>query len=177
MRRPSRSERLGDERGFTVLEVMIGVGLLSIAVVTILGTLGRTTETARYSELRNQSLDQLRLMAANFGKDVRQARRVTAADLVNGDEVSLQTYVDGVLTNVTWRVRPDDSGAFRFERVGASIDPVIYVVDLTSSNVFSYFDKTDVLQINRIRLNLATAPDPRHPAVSLETDLEMRNVP
>ena len=152
----------------------MGVALLGIAVVAMLGTLNRTTETARYSELRNQSLDQLRLMSANFGKDVRQAVRATD---IQPDRLTLETYVDGSLKVVTWRVEPTADGQDRFERVAAGVDPIAYVVNLTTDSVFSYFDETDPLQVNRVRLALATRPDPRHPAVSLETDLEMRNVP
>ena len=173
MRRPSRSD-LGDETGFTLVELMVGVGLLAIAVVAMLGTLNRTTETARYTELRNQSLDQLRIMSATFGKDVRQAVRATAID---DNLLTIDTYVNGGLHSVTWRVEPTADGSDRFERVAAGLDPVEYIVDLTSPAVFSYEGKTDPLQVNRVRLTLATRPDPRHPAVSVETDLEMRNVP
>ena len=173
MRRPSRSD-LVEESGFTLVELMVGVGLLAIAVVAMLGTLNRTTETARYSELRNQSLDQLRLMSATFGKDVRQAVRATTID---GNRLTIDTYVDGTLRSVTWRVEPTGDGRDRFERVAAGVDPVEYVVDLTDPAVFSYEGKTDPLQVNRVRLTLATQPDPQHPAVSIETDLEMRNVP
>lgn len=153
---------------------MVGVALLAVAVVAMLGTLNRTTETARYSELRNQSLDQLRLMSANFGKDVRQAVRATDID---PDRLTIDTYVQGSVQTVTWRVEPTADGEERFERVAPGVDPIVYVVDLTTDAVFSYFDETDPLQVNRVRLSLATRPDPRHPAVSLETDLEMRNVP
>lgn len=173
MRRPSRSD-VADDAGFTLVEVMIGVALLGIAVVAMLGTLNRTTETARYAELRNQSLDQLRVMAATFGKDVRQAVRATAID---DNRLTIDTYVDGALRSITWRVEPTSDGRDRFERFATGVDPVEYVVDLTSPAVFSYEGKTDPLQVNRVRLTLATRPDPRHPAVSIETDLEMRNVP
>lgn len=156
-----------------MLEVMICVGLLAVAVVSILGTLGRTTEAAHYSELRNQSLDQLRLMAANFGKDVRQA---VGTSTTEPDRMVIQTYVNGALTTVTWRVRELADGSEQFERLASGLDPIVHVVDLTTDQVFAY-DDPDETRVTRVRLALATQPDDRYPAVSLETDLEMRNVP
>lgn len=173
---PSRSEREG---GFTVLELTIGVALLGLAMVAMLMTLGRATETAQFASDRNESLDQLRVMSANFAKDVRQGVRATYA---GPSTMTFDTYVDGTLQSVTWKV-VTLSGEERFERqVGTGVS-VVYVVDLTTDAVFSYYqDDADVAvadptQVTRVRLTLATQPDRRHPVAEVATDVEMRNVP
>jgi hypothetical protein len=158
---------------------MVGVAILGIATIAMLLTLGRAAETAQFSSDRNESLDQLRVMSANFAKDVRQGVRASYA---GPSAMTFDTYVGGTLTSVTWRV-VTTGGQERFERQIGAAASVVYVVDLTTPNVFSYYQAdTDVAvadpsEVTRVRLTLATQPDPRHPALEVATDVEMRNVP
>ncbi|MBA3303529.1 MAG: hypothetical protein H0U26_06640 [Acidimicrobiia bacterium] len=52
------------------------------------------------------------------------------------------------------------------------------MVDLVSPAVFSYVPDTaaDPASVRRVSIALGTEPDPRYPAVTLETEVEMRNV-
>ncbi len=70
---------------------------------------------------------------------------------------------------MTWRV----SGG-RLTRI-AGADTQVYVVDLVDGEVFSYNGETTPSLITRVRVALATRPDPRRPAVVVETETEMRN--
>ena len=156
-----------------MLEVVITSALLSIVMVAVLTSLVRASETSNYALQRNRSLDQLRLMANQVAKDVRQATRATAIDY---DEFTIQTYVDGLLTTVTWRVVSDGEND-RIERLVGTSPAAEYVVDLTSPQIFSYFDVplTNPGAVDRMHVEVYTQLDDRHPPVGIETDVEMRN--
>jgi type II secretory pathway pseudopilin PulG len=170
----ARSDRrpLRREDGVGLLEVVISVAVFGLAIVTLLAALDRATTTATYSQRRNESLDDLRLMAAAFSKDARQGIEATT---VTTTQFSFQTYIDGNVSSVTWRAVASADGS-RLERVvdGGLVN--IYVVELTTLDVFSYFEEVDPADVNRVRLALATRPDDRFAAVGLTTEVEMRNV-
>lgn len=155
-----------------MLELVIAVAVFSIAVGTLFAALDRATKTASYSQRRNESLDDLRLMAAAFSKDARQG---IVASTVSPTQFTFATYINGVVSQVTWRAVTTGAGD-RLERVVDGGLANVYVVDLTTTSVFSYFDETDPTQVNRVRLALATQPDDRFRAVGLTTEVEMRNV-
>jgi hypothetical protein len=152
---------------------MIGVAMMGVAIVAMLTTMTRATETTQFSSERNDSLDQLRVMTANFSKDLRQGIQATS---ISSSAMTFQTYVDGTVQTVTWDV-VTTSGDERFERTVGAGSPTVYVVKLTTPYVFDYFGTVDPKQVTRVRLALATQPDVRHPAVEVATVVEMRNVP
>ena len=165
LRARTRSDR-DPEAGITIIETVVASALLLLVLATLLGALSSVTEASVYASDRSESLDQLRLMAANLGKDVRQASRVTTATQT---EITLDTLVAGAPRTVTWRVT---SG--RLTRT-AGADTQVYVIDLSDEEVFSYNGETTPSLITRVRVALATQPDPRRPAVVVETETEMRN--
>lgn len=157
-----------------MLEVAITIALLSIVVVAVLGTLVRATETSNYALQRSQSLDQLRLMANEVTKDLRQATEATS---INYDAITVRTYVDGTLSSVTWRVVAEGTGLHRVERLVGSSPQATYVVALTAPQVFSFagVPLSNPGAVSQVHIELYTQPDDRHPAVGIETDVEMRN--
>lgn len=156
-----------DEAGVSLIEVMIASALLLVALVTLLSALSSVTESSVRTADRSASLDQLRLMAANFGKDVRQANRVSAA---TSSTITLETLVGGVPSSVRWTATDE-----QLTRTVGSASQV-FVIDLTAAEIFSYQGETTPSKIRRVRMSLATQPDPRRPPVALETETEMRNV-
>jgi type II secretory pathway pseudopilin PulG len=170
----ARSDRppLRREDGVGLLELVITVAVFGIAIVTLLAAFDRATTTATYSQRRNESLDDLRVMAAAFSKDARQG---IAATIVSTSQFSFETYIDGNVSSVTWRAVTSDEGS-RLERVVDGGLANVYVVELTTLDVFSYFEEVDAADVNRVRLALATRPDERFAAVGLTTEVEMRNV-
>lgn len=145
---------------------------MGIILVAVLSTMGRATETATYADQRNEALDQLRVMASTISKDLRQGSRVTA---MTQSSVTLDTYVDGALTSVTWRVVGIGDGQ-RFERLVGTGAASTYVVRLTASTVFNYFGQSDPAAVSRVGLLLTTQLDARHPAIEVATEVELRNV-
>jgi hypothetical protein len=170
----ARSDRnpLRREDGVGLLELVVVVAVFAVATVTLLAALDRATTTATYSQRRNESLDDLRVMAAAFSKDARQG---TEAITVQPAEFSFLTYVDGDVRSVTWRAVTSDEGS-QLERVVDGGLANVYVVELTTLQVFSYFDEVDPSNVNRVRLALATRLDERFAPVGLTTEVEMRNV-
>jgi len=164
------------EAGFTIVEAVITVALLGIVTIAVLGSMSSATESAQFASERNESLDQLRIMAANFTKDIRQATGATAIDAATLSSVTVNTYVNGTIQSVRWRVVTGSDGD-QLQRTVGSATPITYVVDLTTPQVFDFFGATDPTAVNRVGLNLATQPDARHPSVELSTIVEMRNVP
>jgi hypothetical protein len=152
---------------------MIGVALMGVAVVAMLTTMTRATETTQFSSERNETLDQLRVMSSTFSKDIRQGIQATA---ISPSAITFQTYVGGAIQTVTWSVVTTATDE-RFERTVGAASPTVYVVKLTTTSVFDYFGTVDPAQVTRVRLTLATQPDVRHPAVEVATVVEMRNVP
>jgi type II secretory pathway component PulJ len=170
----ARSDRgpLRREDGVGVLELVVTVAVFALATVTLLAALDRATTTATFTQRRNESLDDLRLMAAAFSKDARQGIEATTASTT---EFSFTTYIDGTVSDVTWRAVSSSDGS-RLERVVDGGLANVYVVELTTLDVFSYFAESNAADVNRVRLALATQPDARFAAVGLSTEVEMRNV-
>lgn len=169
---------LREEGGFTIVESMITVALMAVAAVAILSSLMRATETSQVSLDRNDALDQLRVMAATFTKDVRQGIEATA---ISTSSVTFDTYVNGTVQSVTWSVATSGADKVLKRKVGSGTAST-FVIDLTTDQVFSFGDgvdpsAVDPSTVDRIGLDLATQPDPRHPPVELSTTVEMRNVP
>ena len=167
----SETSRLG-EAGVTVLEMVMTMTLVTAALIALIAALDNATKTTSFSQKRNEALDDLRFMASVFGKDVRQGVRATT---VSPTAFAFSTYIDGEVHDVEWRAvtGADDD---RLERVVDGGVANVYLVDLTTTSVFSYFEETDPSQVNRVRLSLATQLDDRFSPVGLSTEVEMRNV-
>jgi hypothetical protein len=151
-----------------VVEVVVASALLLAALAIALAGLDSQSRTSAYATQRSQSLDDLRIMSTDFSKDIRAAAGATAA---NSSDLTVRTYVGGSLTTVRWRAFGN-----RLERVAGSATRV-YVVDLVTTAVFGFVpDTADPTSIRRVRLTLSTEPDPRYPPVTVETEVEMRNV-
>lgn len=154
----------------TVVELVITSALLLVVVATAMTALTSGFGTSTYATARSKSLDDLRIMAAVFGKDARQAVEVKTATAAM---VKMNTYVNGTVKEVTWSAADD-----RLTRtvVGTPDENRVYLVDLTTTAVFSYYGETDATKVTRVRLAAATKPLSNHPPVEIVSDAEMRNV-
>jgi type II secretory pathway pseudopilin PulG len=156
------------EAGISVIEVVVASALLLAALAIALSGLDSQTRQSVYAQQRSEALDDLRLMSTVFAKDVRASAGATAA---SPSDITIKTYSGGALTNVRWRAFGD-----RLERTIGGVTST-YVVDLVSTAVFvSVPSGGDPANIRRVSLVLSTRPDPRYPAVTVETEVEMRNV-
>ncbi len=163
------------EAGISLVEVLVASVLLLAALGIALSSLDSQTRTASYAQQRREALDDLRFMAARFSRDVRASTGATAA---SASDLTIRTYTGGTATQpgtpttVRWRAYED-----RLERTAGGATRT-FVVDLVSPAVFSYVPATaaDPSSVRRVSIALGTEPDPRYPLVTLETEVEMRNV-
>ena len=163
-----RAERRPGEAGITVVEVVVASALLLMALAIAVGGLDTQSRTSVYATERSQALDDLRIMSTDFSKDMRAATGATAA---TSSDLTVRTYIGGSLTTVRWRAFQN-----RLERIAGTATRT-YVVDLTTAAVFGFVpDTADPTAVRRVRLTLSTEPDPRYPPVTVETEVEMRNV-
>ncbi|MGH9285034.1 MAG: hypothetical protein ACRD0M_05055 [Acidimicrobiales bacterium] len=164
---------------------MVASAILITALAVFLGALASTQRTANYQGGRNRALDDLRITADVFAKDARHARRVVSGV---GDSVTLETYVGGVLKDVTYTV-VTAGGQTNLERVTAASASRLFVIRLTDDSIFRYDNEvcTDPLdpttctlpdpsQTRLIRLHMESLPHPNYPPVVLATEVSLRNV-
>ena len=163
-----RAEHRPGEAGISLMEVVVASALLLTALAIALAGLDTQARTSAYATQRSQALDDLRIMSTDFSKDMRAAAGATAA---SSTDLTVRTYVGGSLKTVRWRAFEN-----RLERI-AGTSTRTYVVDLVTSAVFGFVpDTADPSSVRRVRLTLSTEPDPRYPPVTVETEVEMRNV-
>ena len=148
--------------------------VLLIAAAVFLSGLVSTQNTEQYTRLRNEALDDLRLMANTFAKEARQATSVT---LNQTDKVVMVTRLNGTPTPITWEV-VTSGGVSNLQRVeGASVRT--FVIKLVTPAVFSYNNSATPIPpstVRTVRLDLATKLSAKYPSVSLGTEVSLRNV-
>lgn len=151
---------------------MIVVLIMSAALAVLTSSFIGATEASTFTQRKNEALDDLRIMTAVFAKDVRQG---VEASVATPSTFTFDTYVDEALHEVSWQATAG-GGDDRLERVVDGTVVSVYVVDLTTTDIFSYFDEIDPAGVTRVRIGLATQPDTRYAPVEVATEVEMRNV-
>ena len=176
----SRRDRRADDNGVTILEVTIAAMLLIVALGAFSAGLARTQKTSNYATEREKSLDDLRLAAAEFTRDARQAAEVTTATTAR---VSFDQYLEvnaahpgAEIVETTWEVI-NTAGGLQLKRTRNGGERV-FLVKLTSDTVFEYEPNvfTAVGEIRRIRLFMSTKPLQKYPDVDLTVEVSLRNV-
>lgn len=83
--------RISDERGLSLVEMVMVLSILSVVLVFVAGTFGSLFWTTERTELRLQNLDEARLIVNGVTKDIRTATRKSATlspfDLADAREV------------------------------------------------------------------------------------------
>lgn len=67
--------RISDERGLSLVEMVMVLSILSVVLVFVAGTFGSLFWTTERTELRLQNLDEARLIVNGMTKDIRTATR------------------------------------------------------------------------------------------------------
>ena len=153
---------------------MVASMMMAVVAAVFLSSLVSTQNTEQYTRLRNEALDDLRLMANTFAKEARQA---TAVSTNQSSKVVMVTRVSGTPTTVTWEV-VTSGGVSNLRRV-AGTSTRVFVIKLVSTSVFTYNNSTTPIPastVRTVRLDLATKLSSRYPAVSIGTEVSLRNV-
>jgi len=165
----SRSRRRDGEAGFTLVELLVTMAVMSIVATAVMGVainiLGTTVNVTDRRDVLNDgqyALDQLT-------KDLRQAESIDATS--TSSLVKAPTYRDGSSITVVWRAT-GSTAPFTLERSadgGSTFIPVLKA--LASKSVFTYTTHDDVKDQVTINISLET----RTETVPFTTDVLLRN--
>ncbi len=156
-----------DEEGFTVIEVVIAMMLLSLVMALIFSSLWQTQRSEAYSRGRTEALDDMRQTMNRMTKDLRQVSSISGTPTASSLDV--MTYVDGTLTRVVYQVTGDELT----RQVGAGTATTMQV-DLTTPDLFTYTPDATAPNILTIVLSVRPANLPETTLI-LESEVEFRN--
>ncbi len=187
---------LRDDRGVTMIEVMIVSTLFVLLLGAALSALESGTDNEKGQQARHEALIELRQAMTRLTRDLRQAASVDV-DFSNHDQIRMTTFVSGTETTVTYALHPVDvsEGIYELRRTEGTSPVEVLVTHMvvnTTSNPdppFCYsFDTTvepsvcidggDVpTPVKPIRITLAKDPEhnPGEP-VTLATEVDVRNL-
>jgi Tfp pilus assembly protein PilV len=176
--------RLIDDRGFTVIELVIASGLFFIILLAVLSTLDTGTKSERISQARQEALVSLRGAMTQMTKELRQAISVDAdPSKSNASRVDMQTLLGGVQHHVVYQVVGTAPNAILQRSVDEG--PTTQLADrILAPLAFCYqYDEPNCLatsptaDLSSIRVSLEISPVVFSAgAVTLATDIELRNI-
>lgn len=182
-------KRVRDERGFTLVELLVSVFLLSLVLGSIYMALDSMQSSATGATERLVNLDEARVLMATVTKDIRSAARLTptsspfllAADreLIFYSNISatqppnqVRIYVDADSRLVEEVIAPTgNNGNYQYNRPPRVRVVGAYVV--SGYDIFSYFDAAgdeltarpmtaqDLLNIKSVEVTISIRSGPR----------------
>jgi len=168
VRRAIRS-RCEDERGFTLVEILVAMLVMSVIATAVMSVAMRTMQTTITVADRRDVFADGRFALDQISKELRQAESIDLTS--DADTVSGPTYLDGDDIDVVWRAS-GTSAPFTLERSqdgGATFATVLS--SLASKDLFTYTYHEGVLDQVTIDLDVTT----RTSTVELTTDVYLRN--
>jgi Tfp pilus assembly protein PilW len=120
-----------DERGFTILEVVVTTLLLTLVTVVLFQNLWNVQRSEAYTRGRTAAMDNMRVSLNRMSKDLRQATSINVPPTAS--HLDVDTYIDGTRTRVAY----DVTGGVITRKVGAG-DPVVMHTELTNDAIFTY---------------------------------------
>jgi type II secretory pathway pseudopilin PulG len=171
-----------DQRGMTLSELLVGMGLTAIITLLVLGAVVVVNRTQRYSDEDSGTLAALRTAETRFAKDLRQARRVFSIS----DAKKIRFWVDfnrdflqDIGERVSWELQAVDGKAQLIRYTDAPLsEATIQVRNLVYSDTFSYVT-TDgspgTATLVSITLTANAAPTGIAKDRSIVTEVRLRN--
>jgi len=171
-----------DERGMTLAELLVGMGLASIVTLLMVGGVIVVNRTQRYTEEDSSTLAALRIAESRFARDLRQARRVLSIS----DTKKIRFWIDfnrdflqDIGERVSWELEPIDGKAQLVRYTDApTSEPTVQVRNLVYSDVFTYVT-TDgspgTATLVSITLTANAAPTGIAKDRSIITEVRLRN--
>lgn len=154
--------RVSDERGLSLVEMVMVLSILSVVLVFVAGTFGSLFWTTERTELRLQNLDEARLIVNGMTKDIRTATRksptLSPFDLADAREMTfyanlnsttpptgprkVRLYVDPSDRLVQEITLPDAACALPSSctYTGAPTSRVLGYYVMNPSTIFTYID-------------------------------------
>jgi prepilin-type N-terminal cleavage/methylation domain-containing protein len=156
------------ERGFSLIELVIVMGLLSLVLVATLGTLTSIQRSETYTRGRTAAMDNMRTSLNRISRDLRQATAVNGTPTAS--RIDVDTYVNGTPRQVVYDVT---GGTITREVDGGG--PVVMHQELTEDTIFSY-TPPDAEQPDTVKIELKVKPSNLpDTTLTLNSEVELRN--
>lgn len=183
----------------TVVEMTITSALLMVVVALVTAALYSAQSAQEFTRRRSETLGELRLGAAAFSRDARQAQNadvtvpaatpvgcVETANTTCGSKVTFDTFVAGSPVRlVEWEIRewPAGSGDIQLVRKTTTNQTRVFGGKLnpsTSATAASYFRYTEVTSTDAgkkptLTLQLNAKPIKQDPVIGLKSKVTFRN--
>jgi prepilin-type N-terminal cleavage/methylation domain-containing protein len=162
--------RRREEDGFSLVEVVVTVALLSIVSAVFLPLMATATRSVRPMQVESQSIDSLRNALASIGRELRSADCVTApaANAGPSDTLTFTTEADDSSYEVTYTAT---DGQLLRQVTGESRVTLLETGLVDPADAFTYIatPRTTVKAVFHFQ------PDPDQPVLDLSTVIAGRN--
>jgi prepilin-type N-terminal cleavage/methylation domain-containing protein len=164
-----RRTSAADERGFSLVELVVATALMAIIVAALTTLFTSVQRSTVRQETRGRALDDIRLAMEQVTKDARQAQDVRTGS--SASVLDMDTFVNGVATHVVYTA----SGT-TFTRTVGSVTTTL-LTKVASTSVFTYVPSLSSPTLISITLQVRPAQFPYDTSVvSLTSDARLRNV-
>jgi prepilin-type N-terminal cleavage/methylation domain-containing protein len=157
-----------DERGFTLIELVIVSALLAIVLVVIFSTLTSAQKSEAFTRGRAQVLEEMRDTMDRMTRELRQATNVVPTP--SDSHIEFDSYDLGTPVHLTY----DATGTALTRQVGTSAQTTL-MKGLTTISVFSYVPDATTPQSVTIDLIVKPSNLP-NTTVELKSTVELRNI-
>jgi Tfp pilus assembly protein PilW len=157
-----------DERGTSLIELLVTLSLLTIVVVAFGSSFLSIQKSDAYVQGRAQSLDEMRFAMNRMTRDLRQGASFVGAP--SASDLTVHTYVNEAARDVRYQV----SGAQLLRSVGGAT-PVAVLNGVVTPDIFTFAPDDTNPQVVTITLQVEprNAPDT---TVTLESEVRLRNL-
>ena len=167
-RHPTRTGEPTTEAGFTLLELVIVISLLSLVMVVMFNTLWSVQRSEAYTRGRVAAIDNMRISLNRITKDLRQATDFNTTPTVS--HIDVDTYVNGTAVRVVYDVT---DGV-----ITRSVDeatPIVMHEELTRDSIFTYTPVDSEIP-DTIKVELVVKPSNLpDTTLTLNSEIELRN--
>jgi Tfp pilus assembly protein PilW len=177
-----RLRKRADERGVTLAELLVGMGLAMIVTSLMVAGVMVVNRTQRYTDEDSQTLAALRIAESRFARDLRQARRVFS--ISDGHKIRFwvdfnRDFLQDIGERVSWELQPVGSKAqlIRYTDAPTSV-PTVQVRNLVYGDTFAYVTtdgSSGTATLVSITLTANAAPTGIAKDRSIVTEVRLRN--
>ncbi len=180
--RPPLLTRLREERGVTLVEMVIATGLFMLLVGAVFAALDSGVKTERITQARQDALLDMRQAMTRMTKELRQA--VSVDDQSTATKLDIQTLISGVQHHVVYDVVNASPNAILRRTIDGGT-PQTLATRVVAPQAFCYqFDDPTCLRVtpdpetlSSIRISLSLDPVIfSSGSITLATDVELRNL-
>jgi prepilin-type N-terminal cleavage/methylation domain-containing protein len=157
-----------DERGYTLIELMIVSAIFAIVITLIFGTLTSVQKSEAYTRDRTLAVQSMRDAMDRMTRELRQATNIVPTPSIS--HVEFDTYDLGKPVHITY----DATGPTLTRQVGTGT-PATLLTGLVSTSLFTYSPDTNTTTAVDIDLQLKPSNMP-NTIVELKSDVELRNL-